>query len=139
VSASPTSRTLDALRRAGILAAVVERWNPHAKIRQDLFGFVDLVAVDEALPGVLAIQATSQSNAASRVAKVLEEPRAAVWLAAGNRVQVWGWRKLKRREGRKLWRARVVRLELVDGEVVPADPVELDDLLAYAPGGVTRS
>ena len=64
---SPTQRTLNHLRRRGYLAAVVERFNPHVGehgIRQDLFGFLDLLAIRADKPGVLGIQATSASNAA---------------------------------------------------------------------------
>ena len=42
---SPTQRSLAALRERGMLAEVVERWNPYTKTRKDLFGFVDIVAV----------------------------------------------------------------------------------------------
>lgn len=42
---TPTQRSLKQLRLAGWLCAVTERWNPHVKIRQDLFGFADLIAV----------------------------------------------------------------------------------------------
>jgi hypothetical protein len=45
MSASPTARTLPRLRREGRTACVVERFNPHAKIRQDLFGFIGVRAI----------------------------------------------------------------------------------------------
>jgi hypothetical protein len=35
---SPTQRSLAHLRRLGYQARVVERWNPFARVRQDLFG-----------------------------------------------------------------------------------------------------
>ena len=41
---SPTQRTLKRLRDLGYLAEVVERWNPHAKVRNDLFGFGDVMS-----------------------------------------------------------------------------------------------
>jgi hypothetical protein len=94
----------------GWLPAVVERWNPHARIRQDLYGFLDLVALDGE-PGLLGIQATSSSNAASRVRKILElesdAPRR--WLEAGNRIEVWGWKKLP--NGRWECQARPIALD----------------------------
>ena len=114
MAAGPTQRSLERARKAGQLAGVVERWNPHARIRQDLFGFLDLLVVDPERPGVLGVQATSASNVSSRVRKILDlassgpssAPR--VWLEAGNRIEVWGWRK--KSNGR--WDCRVVRLEL---------------------------
>ena len=45
MAATPTARTLAAMRREGWTVQVVERWNPHARIRQDLFGWADLLAV----------------------------------------------------------------------------------------------
>ena len=41
MSTSPTTLTLKHLREQGYTAEVVERWNPHARIRQDLFGIVE--------------------------------------------------------------------------------------------------
>ena len=66
---SPTQRTLEHLRAAGYpLVQVVERWNPRAKVRQDLFGIVDVLAVNEA--GIVAVQTTSASNVAARITKI---------------------------------------------------------------------
>jgi hypothetical protein len=42
---SPTQRSLRHMRDLGYLVAVVEHWNPHARIRQDLFGWIDLLAI----------------------------------------------------------------------------------------------
>lgn len=112
---SPTARTLAELRKQGFEAAVVESWNHITKTRRDLFGHLDLLAIR---PGeTLGVQATSGSNVAARVKKIQAEPRAVVWLKAGNRLEVWGWRKLAKPVNRKSWTCRVVRLELRDGEI----------------------
>lgn len=103
--AGPTQRTLALLRNAGYMAAVVERWNAHSKVRQDLFGWIDVVAVRPDKPGVLGVQCTSASNLSSRVKKILAADTAYPWLAAGNRVWVLGWKRVGKR-----WRA--VRREL---------------------------
>lgn len=96
MAASPTARTLARLRRNGFIAGVVERWNSHAKLRQDLFGFVDLVAVRADLPGTLFIQATTRGHINDRLEKMRAIPALrTVLLAPGNRVQVWGWFKRK--------------------------------------------
>jgi len=88
---SPTQRTLRHLRAAGYpLVQVVERWNPHAKVRQDLFGVVDVLAVGSDIVGV---QATSGSNVAARVRKLTDSPALPVLRKAGVRVLVHGWRK----------------------------------------------
>lgn len=100
---SPTARTLQHLREAGYpLVQVVERWNPHARIRQDLFGIIDVVAVGADIVGV---QATSGSNVAARVAKLTESEALPILRKAGIRVLVHGWRKLRGR-----WTLREVDL-----------------------------
>lgn len=110
---SPTQRSLALLRKEGWLVQVVERWNAHAKIRQDLFGCIDLVAVEEGHNGVLGVQATSRSNQAARLTKSLGQEALKVWLAAGNSFQVWGWAKAGKRGQRKTWQVtrRVVTLD----------------------------
>ena len=129
MTASPTARTLEALRRAGFVAGVVERWNAHTRTRQDLFGFLDLVAVRGDVPGVLGVQATSGANGASRIAKILEEPRALVWVSAGNAVQVWSWRKILVGRRRR-WSARIVPIELVGRRLEAGPAVESLELQA---------
>lgn len=89
---SPTQRSLDHLRRSGAeLVAVVEKWNPHARIRQDLFGVVDVLAIHGA--DTIAVQVTSSSHVAERVAKLTESPALPFMRAAGWRIIVHGWRR----------------------------------------------
>ena len=91
MAAGPTERSLKALRADGYTAAVVEKWNPHMKIRHDLFGFIDILAIrgDE----TLAVQATSGSNVSKRVTKIAEHENVAAVREAGWRIVVHGWRK----------------------------------------------
>ena len=106
MAGSPTQRSLAALRAAEWLCAVVEHWNHHAKIRQDLYGFVDILAVK---PGAtLAVQTTTASNVAARVAKIRESPHLARVLAAGWRVEVHGWARPTKTI--RVWRQRVVEV-----------------------------
>jgi len=115
---SPTSRSLEQLKKDGYFAQVVERWNPYAKIRQDLFGVIDIVAIKATEMGVLAIQATSGSNTYARVVKCLESPFLAAWLGSGNRLEVWGWAKRGARGERKLWTLKKTPIVL-PGSAVP--------------------
>lgn len=90
---SPTERSLAYLRKQDYLAAVTERWNHFAKVRQDLFGFVDIIAVK---PGeTLAVQCTSYSNVSSRVAKIAGHENTAKLREAGWLIKVYGWQKGK--------------------------------------------
>jgi carbonic anhydrase len=88
---SPTARSLDHLRKAGYLAGVVEKWIPAVKRRQDLFGFIDILAVRDG--EVLGVQATSGDNVASRVNKIAEHDNVGAVRKAGIRIVVHGWRK----------------------------------------------
>lgn len=107
---SPTQRSLNKLRKEGWLAAVVERWNPYAKIRQDLFGFIDIIAVRG--DTILAVQTTSGSNVSDRVDKIRQSQAAQVWLESGSRkVVVHGWRMAGPRGARKTWQCREVWIE----------------------------
>lgn len=105
---TPAARSMKQLRDAGYMVGLVEKWNQHAKIRQDLFNAFDLVAVDAACKGVLGVQVTSGSNVSARVKKLLELPITPIWLQAGNRIEVHGWRLAGK--GRKTWQARKVCL-----------------------------
>lgn len=120
---SPTARTLQALREAGYLAEVVEKWIPMAKIRKDLFGIIDIVAIKKGQPGSLGIQATSGSNVSSRVKKALANPNLQTWLETGNRFQVWGYAKQGKRGERKRWAARCLEAQVKDGTLVFSDQV----------------
>ena len=58
----PTERTLKLCRSNGWIAHVVERWNQFAKVRQDLFGFIDVISADG--QQIIGIQADLISNIA---------------------------------------------------------------------------
>lgn len=90
---SPTERTLKALRDDGWLCAIVEKWNPHARIRQDLYGFIDILAIKP--DRTLAVQACSGGDVSRRVNKITNHENLPAVREAGWAIQVWGWRKLK--------------------------------------------
>jgi len=119
VSLSPTQRSLDHARKMGWDAAITEHWNPHARIRQDLFGFGDILVFDDE-PGVLFVQATSGSHVANRMRKLEEMPIVRLAVSRGNRVEVWGWRRVKVKRGGKAvrWEVRKVWAECAPGGVV---------------------
>ena len=109
---SPTQRTLARARELGWTCQVVERWNPYAKVRVDLFGCIDIVAVHPDC-GVLGIQACADGDHARRVAKAQAEPKLRAWLAAGGRFEVWSWGLRGERGKRKTW---TLRREEIKGE-----------------------
>jgi hypothetical protein len=113
---SPTQRTLAYLRKQGCeLVAVTEKWNQHARIRQDLFGVIDVLAIHG--ERIIAVQSTSAANVSSRINKIAEaeytNPETgekalvlAALLKAKISVYVHGWKKQS--NGR--WQLREVEL-----------------------------
>lgn len=90
-AASNASRK--ALEAAGWTVGTVESVIPHTFIKRDLFGFGDLIAVSSGR-GIMMVQATghsSTSNMHQRIAKILSEARALIWLSSGGRIQVHSW------------------------------------------------
>lgn len=106
---SPTQRTLALLRAEGWTAQVVERWIPFARIRKDLFGFVDVLAMKPG-GGFLGIQTTTRSNASARIQKIHESELAQIWIEAPARLEVWAWSKQGPRGERKVWTVRRIKM-----------------------------
>ena len=92
MSLSPTSLTLRYLREQGYTAEVTEKWNPHARIRHDLFGIIDVLALRGS--ETLAVQTTSASNVPARIRKIAESEHIAAIRDAGWTVHVHGWKKV---------------------------------------------
>lgn len=142
---SPTQRTIAHLKKLGYVApAIVEKWNPHVGIRQDLWGWCDIVAIepgrsvppqhDDATgymtpPQLVFVQCTTQANASARVAKIQAWDKLPHLLGVGVRVEVWGWAKRGARGKRKLWSVRRVRVV----GLKPEDVVEVLPLLSDKP------
>jgi hypothetical protein len=90
-SVSPTQRTLKHMRELGYKAQVVEKWNAFARIRQDLFGIVDVLCVKNG--ETVGVQCTSGSNLASRIQKIAESEMTPILRSAGWKLLAHGWRK----------------------------------------------
>lgn len=102
---SPTQRSLALLRDEGWTVAIVEKWNQFARIRQDLFGFADLLAFRG--DAVLAVQTTSGSNVSARIEKIGQCQAALLWRESRYRtIEVHGWAKRGPRGKRKTWTCR---------------------------------
>ena len=102
---SPTARSLRHLRERGYMVAVVERWNPGARVRQDLFRFADLLAVGRP-DGFLAVQVCAAGDRAKRLNKLITAPVAdhvRRWLECGGTVELQSWGKRGARGKRKVW------------------------------------
>lgn len=87
-----TQKTLAWLREAGWLCWITEHWNSYARIRQDLFGFCDVLAIKGDITWY--VQCTSHACVPARRAKILASPYATVVHNGTTRfIVVMGWKK----------------------------------------------
>jgi hypothetical protein len=95
------------LRDEGKIAEVTEKWNAFTSQRKDLFGFIDIVALDVEGKTTWGIQCTSTGNVKARINKICNECKdnATAWLKTGNKIEVIGWAKKGKKGKRKLWQA----------------------------------
>jgi len=98
---SPTQRSLEMLRDKGYLCQIVERWNPHARIRIDLFTIGDIIAIRDS--ETLLVQTTSGNNLNARVKKIEDCEFLPAIIRAGWKIEAHGWRKLQ-----SGWACRIV-------------------------------
>ena len=101
------------MKERGYKCEITERWNPFARIRQDLYGFIDVLCLGDG--EVVGVQTTSYSNMSARVKKIREHENFAAVNRAGIRILVQGWHKKGAR-----WEVREV-------EVIPQNCAALSD------------
>jgi len=118
---SPTQRTLRNLRQQGAICGIVERFNQYAGpfgIRQDLFGFIDIICL---LPdrGIVGAQCCARSGHAAHKTKILENEIAPEWLKTGGKIEIWSWAKQKMKRGGKAerWTPKVEEITADSFEV----------------------
>lgn len=122
MATSPTQRTIRELKNQGRICGIVERFNQFVGthgIRQDLFGIIDIIALDP-IRGVVGIQSCGQ-DFAGHFRKITVERAAETteWLKTpGTVLELWGWRKVKLKRGGKAerWQPRVREIKLEDVE-----------------------
>lgn len=116
----PTQRTIRELKNNGRVCAVVEKWNPHVGphgIRQDLFGIIDVLALDPER-GVVGVQCCG-GGLAAHFRKITEERAQETidWLQTpGTALEIWAWRKVKAKPGgvAMVWRPKIQVVTLKD-------------------------
>ena len=115
---SPTQRTLRALRDQGQVCAIVERFNQYAGPfgrREDLFGIIDVLALDPER-GVVGIQCCGSDFKAHKDKILIEKAQETHdWLSTpGTALEIWGWRLIRLHRGAKAlrWKPRVANIFL---------------------------
>lgn len=132
MAAISLQRSKKYLEKLGWHVWIVEVWNQWARIRQDMYGFADLVAIRHDLKGVWAINACEDNGEVqahvkkyldgyedSRKGHQLPNAHLPVWLSSGNRFSIMGWGKRSSdgRGSRKVWTLRLVEFYLEGAEV----------------------
>lgn len=122
MSTSPTQRTIRELKNQGRICAIVERWNAHVGehgIRQDLFGIIDVIALDPQR-GVVGVQSCGQAFSEHFKKLTIEKAEETMnWLKTpGTALELWSWRKIKLKRGGKAerWAPRIREIVLADLE-----------------------
>lgn len=111
-------RSMDVLRKDGYLVGKTEHWNPWAGMRgpdgkpfgmrQDLFGFIDLVALGGGK--IIGVQVT-KGMLPQHVEKIAAKPEAKRWLEApGGQLMIHHWR-VRQRNGIKYWDLEVIEIK----------------------------
>lgn len=80
----------------------MEKWNSWGRVRVDLFGCIDVLAISED-GNTVAIQTTSLSNVSARIKKIKDSNAIGHIRKAGWTVLVHGWYKKNNR-----WQVREV-------------------------------
>lgn len=116
---TPIQRTQKLLKEQGYIVANCERKMPCTPagfkgrlITQDLFGFIDTLAIKNVphyLPDLLAVQTTSGAHHADHIAKIHAAP-AFFMLRRVMRIEIWSWAKRGARGKRKVWTLRKEQL-----------------------------
>lgn len=110
-----TMMTLQRLRDEGCCVDKCEKYNAFAGPfgrREDLFGFIDILALDP-IRGIVAIQSTGPSGHAEHRKKILANEFALLLLECGGVIELWSWRKVATKPGAKArrWQPRIERIE----------------------------
>ena len=86
---SPTQLSLAQLRADGWFCWITEHYNFYARIRQDLWGFGDILALKP--NQILCVQTTTASNMSARVKKISDHENVGYVRDANILIHVHGW------------------------------------------------
>ena len=101
MATSPTQLTLKKLKSEGYTTVqIVERWNAFARVRQDLFNIIDVLAVKDGV--TIGIQVTSKSNMSARMKKIADNEHVNNLRDANWTILIHGWYK----EGAR-WKVKI--------------------------------
>jgi len=108
---SPTQRSIALLKSRGYIHSIAEHYNAYSKRRIDLFGFVDIVALNGELSDIVGVQTTTGSHLSDRIKKARSFKAFSEWLEAGGSIEFHGWRKIKAGRKAARWQPIVRRFK----------------------------
>lgn len=103
-------RSMEIMRREGYIVGKVEYWSEFAGRLIDLFGFIDLVALDVAEKKIVAVQVT-KDHLPEHITKIQSIPAASAWLECGGEILIHFWRELGK-SGAKDWVLEVIQVTM---------------------------
>ena len=93
---SPLQRSMKQLREEGWHVEKVEWWNSWGKVRQDLFGILDLLCIHKQDGHTLGVQVTTMGQKQPHIRKIRKSKNYPLLRKAGWMIQLHSWRKLKK-------------------------------------------
>lgn len=97
-----TQRSLKLLRDMGFDCGIVERYIFATKIRIDLFGIIDLIAIRDGR--IVGVQTTSWAGRRKHLETLASSNKSDLWLRAGAELWLICWKKEKIKRGGKAFR-----------------------------------
>lgn len=98
---TPTQLSLAMLREDGWFCWITEHWNSFSRTRQDLWGFVDIIALK---PGqILGVQTTTATNMSARIKKIADHENVGHVRDANIMIHVHGWHQ----DDKRKWHCKV--------------------------------
>ena len=93
---SPLQRSMKQLRAEGMVVEKVEWWNAWGKVRQDLFGILDLLAIHPGTGSTTGVQVTTMGQKQPHMRKMRASKMLPLLKKAGWIIILHSWRKLKK-------------------------------------------
>ena len=110
-------RTCAVLREQEIRYEIREKWNQYSRKRQDGHGFIDVEALYLDRKQIVGIQCCG-TDIQPHIRKMQGTCAAAAkdWLKCGGGIEIWAWRRLKKKRGGKAfrWDCKIIPITLQD-------------------------
>lgn len=94
------------LRKEGWVCAKAEHWNAFARIRQDLFGFIDVVCLqDRQIVGIQVVNTHLQDH----IDKIRGNGAAVSWINCGGRIVIHNWKRRSKNKVKR-WHCEIIEV-----------------------------